>query len=30
MMALVAEGFDSCPIDEFDEKRVKKLKLKGL
>jgi len=25
MMALVAEGFDSCPMEGFDEKRVKKI-----
>lgn len=25
MMALVAEGFDSCPMEGFDEKRIKKL-----
>jgi nitroreductase len=25
MMALVAEGFDSCPMEGFDEKKVKKL-----
>jgi nitroreductase len=25
MMGLVAEGFDSCPMEGFDEKRVKKL-----
>ena len=25
MMALVAEGFDSCPMEGFDEKRIKKI-----
>ena len=25
MMSLVAEGFDSCPMEGFDEKRVKKI-----
>ena len=25
MMALVAEGFDSCPMEGFDEKRIKKM-----
>ena len=25
MMAVVAEGFDSCPMEGFDEKRIKKL-----
>jgi len=25
MMAMVAEGFDSCPMEGFDEKRVKKI-----
>lgn len=25
MMGLVAEGFDSCPMEGFDEKRVKKI-----
>ena len=25
MMSLVAEGFDSCPMEGFDEKRIKKL-----
>ena len=25
MMALVSEGFDSCPMEGFDEKRVKKI-----
>ena len=26
MMALVAEGFDSCPMEGFDEKRIKNIK----
>tara|TARA_B100001029_G_C15047083_1_gene447948 strand:- start:378 stop:1085 length:708 start_codon:yes stop_codon:yes gene_type:complete len=25
MMSLVAEGFDSCPMEGFDEKRIKKI-----
>ena len=25
MLALVAEGFDSCPMEGFDEKRIKKI-----
>ena len=25
MMALSAEGFDSCPMEGFDEKRIKKI-----
>ena len=25
MLALVAQGFDSCPMEGFDEKRVKKI-----
>ena len=25
MMALVAEGYDSCPMEGFDHKRVKKI-----
>ena len=25
MMALVSEGFDSCPMEGFDEKRIKKI-----
>ena len=25
MLSLVAEGFDSCPMEGFDEKRVKKI-----
>ena len=25
MMALVAEGFDSCPMEGFDEKRIKRI-----
>ena len=25
MMALVAEGYDSCPMEGFDQKRVKKI-----
>ena len=24
-MSLVAEGFDSCPMEGFDEKRIKKI-----
>ena len=25
MMALVAQGYDSCPMEGFDQKRVKKI-----
>ena len=25
MLGLVAEGFDSCPMEGFDEKKVKKI-----
>ena len=25
MMSLVAEGFDSCPMEGFDEKKIKKI-----
>ena len=25
MLALVAEGFDSCPMEGFDEKRIKRI-----
>ena len=25
MMSLVSEGFDSCPMEGFDEKRIKKI-----
>ena len=25
MMSLVAEGYDSCPMEGFDRKRVKKI-----
>ena len=25
MMALVAQGYDSCPMEGFDHKRVKKI-----
>ena len=25
MLALVAEGFDSCPMEGFDEKKIKKI-----
>ena len=25
MMAIVAEGYDSCPMEGFDEQRIKKI-----